>query len=159
MRPRRVEGSRDLVHLRPYALGEFGSVPAGDLEPDVGPEESADVDSLDLAVVLLGIDDPHAACADRDVVDVGAATGDTTVVENVAPPPGVGPWVEASSYFLFAVAPFHAVTCWGSGPRLGLAVMAARRPRSGRSSLTWARQAASAAKAASDRAMRRSERR
>ena len=52
------------------------------IEPDVRAEEAPDVTLLDLAGVLLGIDNPHTALCDREVVDVPPSLRNAPVVEN-----------------------------------------------------------------------------
>jgi hypothetical protein len=47
----------------------------------VRPEPSADISLLNLALVVLGVDDPDTRCSYGQMVDVGSSAGNLPVME------------------------------------------------------------------------------
>jgi hypothetical protein len=73
------------THVRAdWTLGVSGPVPTAHPQPFVPAKQAAGIVELNLGIhIPLGVDNPNPRGGNRDVVDVGAATGDLAVVEGL----------------------------------------------------------------------------
>lgn len=82
----RAHGVADNVDLVAHGIDELGLVATVHVElPEVLTHPVVDVPSLDLARVLLGVDDVDAAWADANLLDLRPGPKDAAIVQRPAP--------------------------------------------------------------------------